>query len=76
MMMPPRRVSQRLHPDEGLPQTSDQNQPPFQQPSTQTLLTITEDTEHPIFDNIPEIQLQQPNMSTTTASTSQTGGVD
>jgi hypothetical protein len=27
LTMPPRRVSQCLHPDEGLPQTSDQNQP-------------------------------------------------
>jgi hypothetical protein len=57
-MMPLRRVSQHLHPDEGLPQTSDQNQLPFQQPSTQTLPTITEAVEHPTFDNILEVQLQ------------------
>jgi hypothetical protein len=57
LTMLPRRVSQRLHPDEGLVQTSDQNQPPFQQPSTQTLPTITEAAE-PTFDNIPEVQLQ------------------
>jgi hypothetical protein len=54
--MPPRRVSQRLHPDEGLLQTSDQNQPPLQQPSTRTLPTITEAAE-PAFDNILEVQL-------------------
>jgi hypothetical protein len=40
LTMPPRRVSQCLHLDEGLLQTFDQNQPPFQQPSTQTLPTI------------------------------------
>jgi hypothetical protein len=55
--MPPRRVSQRLHPDEGLLQTFDQNQPSFQQPSTQTLPIITKAVE-PSFDNIPEVQLQ------------------
>jgi hypothetical protein len=56
--MPPRKVSQRLHPDEGLPQTSDQNQPSFQQPSTQILPIITEAAEHLTFNNIPEVQLQ------------------
>jgi hypothetical protein len=70
-MMPPRRVSQRLHPDEGLPQTSDQNQPPFEQPSTKTLPTITEAVEHLTFDNILEVQLQQANMSITATVTSQ-----
>jgi hypothetical protein len=75
-MMPPRRVSQRLHLDEGLPQTSDQNQPPFQQPSTQTLPTITEAAKNPTFDNILEIQLQQANISTAAAGTSQSGGGD
>jgi hypothetical protein len=67
---------QHLYPDEGLPQTSYQNQPPFQQPSTQTLPTITEATENPTFNNIPEIQLQQANISTNVASTSQSGGGD
>jgi hypothetical protein len=66
--MPPRRFSQRLHPDEGLP--IDPNQPSLQQPPIQTLSTITEDTEHPTFDNIPEIQLQYVNIATTTAGTS------
>jgi hypothetical protein len=55
-MMPSRRVSQHLH-LEGSLQISDQNQPPLQQPSTQTLYTITEAAE-PTFDNIPEVQLQ------------------
>jgi hypothetical protein len=74
--MPPRRVSQRLHPDEGLPQTSDKNQPPFEQPSTQTVPTMTEVAEHSTFDNIPKVQLQQANMSTTTVDTSQGDGGD
>jgi hypothetical protein len=76
LTIPPKRVSQRLHPDEGLPQTSDQNQIPFQQPSTQTLPTITEAAENLTFGNIPEIQLQQVNISTTVAGTSQSGGGD
>jgi hypothetical protein len=57
-MLQPRKISQRLHPDEGLPQASDQNQPPFQQPSTQTLPIVTEAIEHPTFGNILEAQLQ------------------
>jgi hypothetical protein len=28
-MMPPRRISQRLHPDDGLPQATEQNQHSF-----------------------------------------------
>jgi hypothetical protein len=74
--MPLRRISQHLHPDEDLPQASNQNQPQFQQPSTQTLPTIIEAAEHPTFGNIPEAKPQQANMSTTTAGTSQTGGGD
>jgi hypothetical protein len=66
LAMPPRRVSQRLHPDEGLLQTFDQNQPSFQQPSTQTLPIIAKAVE-PSFDNIPEVQLQQAITSTTSA---------
>jgi hypothetical protein len=54
--MPLRRVSQRLHPDEDLLQTFDQNQPPPQQPSTQTLPAITKAAEL-TFDNILEVQL-------------------
>jgi hypothetical protein len=69
--MPPRRTSQRLHPDEGLPQTSDQNQT---HPPTQALLTIAEGTEHATFDTIPEVQLQPTNMSTTTAGFGKNGG--
>jgi hypothetical protein len=57
LTMPLRRISQHLHPDEGLPRASNKNQPPFQQPSTQRLPTITEAAEHPTFDNIPEAQL-------------------
>jgi broad specificity polyphosphatase/5'/3'-nucleotidase SurE len=75
-MMPPRRTSQRLHPYEGLPQASNQNQPPFQQPSTQTLPTITEAAEHPSFGNILEAQPQQANMLTTIVGTSQTSRGD
>jgi hypothetical protein len=69
-MMPPRRINQRLRLDEVLLQTSDQNQPPFQQPSTQTLPTIVEAAE-PTFDNIPEVQLQQATISTTATIVSQ-----
>jgi hypothetical protein len=72
-MMPPRRISQRLHPDEDLPQTSDQNQTPLHHPSTWAL-PITEVTEHPAFNNILEVQLQPANMSTTAAGSSQNGG--
>jgi hypothetical protein len=43
--MPPRRASQRLHPNEGLSQTTDQNI--SRQPPTQALPTITETSEHP-----------------------------
>jgi hypothetical protein len=56
-MMTPRRVSQRQHLDEGLLQTPNQNQPLFQQPSTQTLPTIIEAADHLTFDNIPKVQL-------------------
>jgi hypothetical protein len=73
LTLPPRRVSQCLHPDEGLPQISDQNQPPLQQPSTQTLLIITEAAE-PTYDNILEVQLQQTTMSTTAIVTTQGSG--
>jgi hypothetical protein len=68
-----RRIGQCLHLDEGLPQASKQNQHPFQQLPTQNLPTITKVAEHPTFDNIPEVQLHQVNMSTTTAGTSQNG---
>jgi hypothetical protein len=61
-------------PKRRLTQTFYQNQIPFHQSPTQALLTIAEAAEHPTFDNIPEIQLQQVNMSTTTAGSSQNGG--
>jgi hypothetical protein len=48
--------------------------PPLQQPSTQILPTITEAAEQQTFDNIPEVQLQQVNMSTTVVGTSQSSG--
>jgi hypothetical protein len=70
LMMPPRTISQYLHPDEGLLETSDQNQPPLQHPSTKALPTITKVVEL-TFDNIPEVQLQQTTMSTTAVVTSQ-----
>jgi hypothetical protein len=69
--MPPRRTSQRLHPDEGSTQTFDQNQ--THRPSTQVLPTITERAEHLTFDTIPQDQLQPSNMPTTTAGSSQNG---
>jgi hypothetical protein len=73
LAMSPRRTSQRFHQDEGLPQASDQNQISFHQPPTQVLPTIAEAAEHPTFD-ILEIQLQQANMSNTTAGSSQNDG--
>jgi hypothetical protein len=73
--MPPRRVSQCLHPNRGLLQSFDQNQPPFQQPSTQTLHTITEAAEL-TFDNITEVQLHHATISTTAAIASQSNEGD
>jgi hypothetical protein len=67
LAMPPRRVSQHLNADEGLLQTSDQNQSPLEQPSSQILPTITEVAE-PTFHNIPEVQLQQATMPTIAAN--------
>jgi hypothetical protein len=55
--MPPKWTSQRLHPDEGLPQTHTQNQILSQHPSTQALPSITEVAQHSTFDNILEVQL-------------------
>jgi hypothetical protein len=74
-MMPLRRVSQHMHQDEALLLTSDQNQPPLQQPSTQILPTITEAVE-PTFDNILEVQLQHATMSTTAVIASQSNESD
>jgi hypothetical protein len=50
-------------------------QPLLQQPSTQTLSTITKATKL-TFDNILEVQLQQATMSTTAVVTSQGNGGD
>jgi hypothetical protein len=58
--MPPRRVNQHLHPDKGLPQTTDQNI--SHQPPTQALPTIIETSEHPA------------NMSTVVGSSHNGGG--
>jgi hypothetical protein len=75
LIMPSRRVSQRLHPDEVLPQALTQNHPPLYHPSTQILTTITKGSEHPAFGDILEVQLYQPaNISTTAAGSSQNGG--
>jgi hypothetical protein len=71
LTMPPRRLSQRLHPDEGSTQTSDQNQ--THHPSTQSLATIAEGVEHPTFNTIPQVQPQPANMSTA-AGSRQNGG--
>jgi hypothetical protein len=72
-MMPLKRTSQCLHPDEGSTQTSDQNQ--TNNPSTQALPTIIEDVEYLTFDTILQIQLQPANMPTTVAGSNQNGGV-
>jgi hypothetical protein len=70
-MMPPRRMSQCLHPDEG-PLQESTNNTSLHQPSTQNLPTITEDPEHPTFGDITEVQLHQPaHISTTVVGSSQ-----
>jgi hypothetical protein len=58
-IMSPRRQSQHLHPDEGLPQTSAQNQPTLY-PPTQTLSTIVEEFEHSTFGDNPKLQYKLP----------------
>jgi hypothetical protein len=67
-MMSPRRFSQRLHPDEDMPQTSTQSQPP-----TQILSTITKGSEHATFGDILEVDVLPPpnNVSTTIVESSQ-----
>jgi hypothetical protein len=67
-MMTPRRTSQRIHPDEGSSQCSDQNQ--THHPSTQALPTIAKGAEHLTFDTIPQVQPQLANMPTTAAGSS------
>jgi hypothetical protein len=66
--MPPRRVSQRLHLDEVAPQEYT-NHTSSNQPTNQTLPTIDEGLEHPVFGQIPEAHLHQ----STNASISATG---
>jgi hypothetical protein len=65
--MPPRRMSQLLHPDEAPPQELI-NLPPPNQSSTQILPTIVEDPEHLTFGNIPEIPKEQPHQPTHTST--------
>jgi hypothetical protein len=72
-MMPLRSTSQSPHLDEGSIQTSDQNQTHHQ--STQALPTNAEGAGHLTFDTIPQVQLQPVNICTTTAGSSQNGGV-
>jgi hypothetical protein len=66
--MPPKRVSQCLHPDEAPPQESTNPAQP-NQPSTQILPTIVEGQEHPTFRNTPELQLHQPTHASTNQPT-------
>jgi hypothetical protein len=74
LMMPSKRMSQRLHPDEGPPQEST-NYPSLHQLSTQNLPTIAKDPEHPTFGDIPKVQLHQlAHISTTTIGPSQNSG--
>jgi hypothetical protein len=74
LMMPPRRMSQRLHLDVGPPQESTNN-PSFHQPSTRNLPIITEDPEHPSFEDIPKVQHHQPaHISTTAIGPNQNSG--
>jgi hypothetical protein len=67
LMMPPRRMSQCLHLDEGPPEEST-NTPSLHQPSTKNLPTIVKDPEHPTFGDIPEVQLHQPAHISTIAT--------
>jgi hypothetical protein len=74
LTMSPKRMSQRLHPNEGPPQESTNN-PSFYQPPTQNLPTIAEDHEHPTFRDIPEVQLHQlAHISTTATGPSKNSG--
>jgi hypothetical protein len=64
LTIPPRWFSQRLHPDEDLPQCSAPNNPP-----THILSTIVEGLEHLTISDIPKIQLQHlANNTSTTAN--------
>jgi hypothetical protein len=72
LVMPTRRASQHLHPDEGLPQITDQIL--SHQPSTQVLPTIAKTSEQPTLDNATPTQ-HPANMSTS-AGSSHIGGGD
>jgi hypothetical protein len=48
------------------PNPTIKTKPSFHQPSTQTLSTIIEGSEHGTFGNIPELQLHQPATLSTT----------
>jgi hypothetical protein len=71
LTMPPRWFSQRLHPDEDMPQTSTLNHPP-----TQILSIIAEGSEHPTFGDILEVEVLHSanNTSTTVVWSSQNIG--
>jgi hypothetical protein len=65
--MPPKRMSNRLHPQNPPPQESIIPPPPNQPPawSTQILPAIAEGVEYPEFEDIPKMCLDQPiNTST------------
>jgi hypothetical protein len=57
--MPPRRVSNHLHPQDP-PLQESIIPPPLNQPPTQILPAIAENAEYPEFKDIPEMCLNQP----------------
>jgi hypothetical protein len=67
--MPPRRVSNRLHPHVPPPQESIIPPPP-NQPPTQILLAIVEGAEYPKFEDNREMRLHQPINTSTIAEPS------
>jgi hypothetical protein len=73
--MPPRRTSQRLHPNEALRQNLAENHQTIPHPSTQTLSTIPKGPGPSTLGNIPKVQPHQlANMSTTVPNSSQNNG--
>jgi hypothetical protein len=64
--MPPRRVSNRLHPHDP-PLQESIIPPPPNQPPTQILPAIAEGAEYPAFEDNPEISLHQPINTSTEA---------
>jgi hypothetical protein len=67
--MPPRRVSNRLHPHVP-PLQESIIPPPPNQPPTQILLAIAEGAEYTEFEDIPEMHLHQPIITSTEAEPS------